>query len=575
MKFKYFFKKDFWKNFWHSLSRTERLIFWSAVVIMAISIVSYSLYYYFTSTTVVPRVGGSVREGYVGQPTTLNPVFAANEIDQSLCNLVYSGLLKSDGKGGIETDLADSYEKSSDGRHWVVRLRKDVFWHDGVPFTADDVIFTISTIQNSETNSPYRVAWQGVTVTKISDYTLTFDLKNPYAFFEENLKQKIIPKHIFDGIPLVNIKSLSQYNFEPIGTGPFKYQKFDVDKKGYINYYIFVANPRYYNGRPYINNYIVKFYKSENEMLKAFEYHQLDLINNISANNLENINRSHNLYTYILPQYFAVFFNGNISRVLADKNVRYALNYATNRFEILDKVFNQLAEPVEGPLLRWMKGYETDLNYEYSVDKAKQILLDSGWSDNDGDGILEKVLNKGENPTPLKFTLTVPSANFLIETASLLKKQWREIGADVTIQIVNPQELQENYLMTRLYDALIYGNIINQDPDLFPFWHSSQKFYPGLNLALYENQVVDKLLEEVRMNASSEAKSKDLTKIYSLILSDAPAVFLYNPKVLMVTTPSLKIENLKRINISADRYFNVHQWYLKTKRVTTKSLNQN
>lgn len=575
MKFKYFFKKEFWQNFWHSLSKTERLIFWAAITTIGMSVISYSIYWYFTSTTIVPKEGGTLREGYAGQPTILNPIFAANEIDQSLCALVYSGLLKSDGKGGVALDLADSYEKSEDGRHWVVRLRKDVFWHDGVPFTADDVVFTISAIQNSETNSPYRLAWQGVTVTKISDYTLTFDLKNSYAFFEENLKQKIIPRHIFGDIPLANIKSLSQYNFEPIGTGPFMYQKFDADKKGYINYYIFVANPRYYNGRPYINNYIVKFYKSESELLKAFEYHQIDLINNISANILGNINRSHNLYTYTLPQYFAVFFNGNISKVLADKNVRYALNYATNRFEIIEKVFDQLAESVNGPLLGWMKGYESDLNYDYSIDRAKEILAGGGWVDNDGDGILEKVLNKGENPTPLKFILTVPSANFLIETASLLKKQWQQIGAEVEIQIVNTKELQENYLMTRLYDALIYGNIINQDPDLFPFWHSSQKFYPGLNLALYENQAVDKILEEIRMGDNKEIKSKNLTKVYSLILSDAPAVFLYNPKILLVTTPSLKIENLKRVNISADRYFNVCQWHLKTKRVLAKSLNQN
>lgn len=82
-------------------------------------------------------------------------------------------------------DLADSYEKSEDGRHWVIRLRKDVVWHDGVPFTADDVIFTINAIQNPDTRSPYRVAWQGVTVTKISDYTLTFDLKTLMPFLKK------------------------------------------------------------------------------------------------------------------------------------------------------------------------------------------------------------------------------------------------------------------------------------------------------------------------------------------------------------------------------------------------------
>lgn len=575
MKVKYLFKKEFWQNFWNSLSKIEKEIFWAAVIIMALSLISYGVYWYFASTVIVPKQGGILKEGYVGQPTTLNPIFAANEIDQSLCNLVYGGLLKSDGKGGVALDLADSYEKSDDNRHWVVRLRKDVFWHDGTPFTADDVVFTISTIQNSETDSPYRVAWQGVTVTKISDYTLTFDLKNPYAFFEENLKQKIIPKHIFGDIPLANIKNLSQYNFEPIGTGPFKYQEFDADKKGYVNYYSFIANQKYYNGRPYINTYIVKFYKSESELLKAFDYHQIDLINNVSASSLKNINRTHNLHSYFLPQYFAVFLNGNISKPLSDRNVRYALNYAIDRWEIVKEVFGGLAEVVEGPLLKWMKGYDKNLDYEYSVEKARDILSQAGWQDQDNDGILEKIFNKDDKPTPLKFTLTVPSSPFLIETASLLKKYWNAIGADVEIKIVDSKELQENYLMTRLYDSLIYGNIINQKPDLFPFWHSSQRFYPGLNLALYENNAVDKLLEEIRLTIDKDTSEKDLAKVYSLIVSDAPAIFLYNPKNLMVSTPSLHINNLTRLNISAERYSNVYQWYLKTKRVSNQTLSQN
>ena len=571
MKFKYVFKKEFWQIFWNSLSKIEKKIFWSAIAIIFTSVIGYAINWYFANTMIVPKEGGIIREGYIGQPTTLNPIFAANEIDQGLCNLVYSSLLKNDGKGGVALDLADSYEKSEDGRHWVVKLRKDVFWHDGTPFTADDVIFTISTIQNSETNSPYRLAWQAVTVTKISDYTLVFDLKNPYAFFEENLKQKIIPKHIFGDIPLTNIKDLSQYNFEPIGTGPFMYEKFDADKKGYINYYTFIANPKYYNGRPYINNYVVKFYKSESEMIRAFNYHQLDLVNFLSAETISKIDRSYKLYSYILPQYFAVFLNGNISKVLADRNVRYALNYAIDRQTIIKEVFNDLAEPVEGPLLKWMRAYDSNLDYEYSVEKAKAILEKDGWQDSDVDGILEKSLNNGETPTPLKFTLITPSSNFLIKTASLLKKYWKEIGADVEIKIVDAKELQENYLTTRLYDALIYGNIINLNPDLFPFWHSSQKFYPGLNLALYENGAVDKLLENIRLSSDRNSSDKDLAKVYSFIISDAPAVFLYNPKIFLIATPSLHIENLVRVNSSQERYFNVYQWYLKTKRVVKNS----
>jgi len=571
MKVKYFFQKSFWQNFWHSLSDVEKKIFWGALILMVGSLIIGGVFWYLNHTTLVAKEGGVLIEGMVGQPTTINPLFAANEIDQSLSSLVYRGLLKSDGKGGIVNDLADSYEKSEDGRRWVVHLKKDVFWHDGTPFTADDVVFTINAIQNPDTRSPYRTAWQGVTVTKISDYTLTFDLKNPYAFFEENLKQKIIPKHIFGEIPLANIRDLSAYNFEPIGTGPFIYEKFDATKKGYINYYIFNANERFYNGRPFIDSYIIKFYQSETEALKAFEYHQIDLLSSVSTLNLKNINRSHQLYEYSLPQYFAVFLNAIISKPLSDRNVRYALNYATNRKEIIDEVFQGRAEAVEGPILSWMPGYNPNLRAEYSLDKAKQILVTAGWEDADGDGTVEKILNKNEDPTPLKITLITPSTDFLIQTASLLKKQWKEIGAEVEIKIVEFSDLQNNYLTTRLYDALLYGNIINQKPDLFSFWHSSQKFYPGLNLSLYENASVDRFLEDARLTASDDEYKKDLANIQSSILTDMPAIFLYNPKVLLVALPTLHIENLEKLNISSERYDNVYEWYLKTERILVDS----
>ena len=571
MKVKYFFQKSFWQNFWHSLSDVEKKIFWGALILMVGSLIIGGVFWYLNHTTLVAKEGGVLIEGMVGQPTTINPLFAANEIDQSLSSLVYRGLLKSDGKGGIVNDLADSYEKSEDGRRWVVHLKKDVFWHDGTPFTADDVIFTINAIQNPDTRSPYRTVWQGVTVTKISDYTLTFDLKNPYAFFEENLKQKIIPKHIFGEIPLANIRDLSAYNFEPIGTGPFIYEKFDATKKGYINYYIFNANERFYNGRPFIDSYIIKFYQSETEALKAFEYHQIDLLSSVSTLNLKNINRSHQLYEYSLPQYFAVFLNAIISKPLSDRNVRYALNYATNRKEIIDEVFQGRAEAAEGPILSWMPGYNPNLRAEYSLDKAKQILVTAGWEDADGDGTVEKILNKNEDPTPLKITLITPSTDFLIQTASLLKKQWKEIGAEVEIKIVEFSDLQNNYLTTRLYDALLYGNIINQKPDLFSFWHSSQKFYPGLNLSLYENASVDRFLEDARLTASDDEYKKDLANIQSSILTDMPAIFLYNPKVLLVALPTLHIENLEKLNISSERYDNVYEWYLKTERILVDS----
>ncbi|HOX21748.1 MAG TPA: peptide ABC transporter substrate-binding protein [Candidatus Paceibacterota bacterium] len=566
MNLKSFFSRSFWRKFWEVLSPVERKILKAALIVLIFCLVYFLIKWYYTSTILVPEDGGTLREGLSSQPTSLNPILSQNEVDQDLASLVFSGILKSDGKGGLENDLADSVERSDDGKIWTVKLRQDVFWQDGQQLTADDVLFTIQAIQDQESRSPWRLSWQGVEVKKFNDFTVIFELKNPFAFFEEKLKQKIIPQHIFGNIPLTNLY-LSDYNFQPVGSGPYIFEKFEKGKSGFINYYQFKANPNYFLSRPHIDKLVIKFYKSEPELITAFNHREIDLLSGLNIRSLDSIKRSFKEDDVTLPRYFAVFFNQSISKVLSDKNVRYALNYAVDRLELIDKVFQGKAQSVEGPILAGMIGYDPELKFEYSLDKAASILAKDGWSDENGDGILEKKLNKNDSAaTPLSFKLVSPESPALIEAASLLKNQWAKIGANVDIQIVSALELQQNYLEPRVYDALIYGNVLNQNPDPFQFWHSSQKFHPGFNLALYENAAVDKVLEDFRQIFDSQLQAADLRKFQSFILADAPAVFLFNPQYPIISAKNVYLTEMSRLNIAAERYFDVQDWYVQTRR---------
>jgi peptide/nickel transport system substrate-binding protein len=566
MEIKKFFSRSYWRNFWDVLTPKERKIFQIAAIFIVICSVFLVGRWYFANTIKVAKNGGDLKEGLVGQPTSLNPILAQNDADKDLSSLVFSGLVKSDGVGGIVNDLAEAVEKSEDGKKWIVRLRQDVLWHDGEKFTADDVVFTIKAIKDPESRSS-STAWQGVEVQKFNEYTVIFELKNPYSFFEENLKQRIIPEHIFSVIPLANLY-LSDYNFQPIGTGPFIFDKFEKSKNGFINYYAFKANENYFQGRPYVDSYTVKFYKSEPEAIKAFNSRQIDLYTGISSKNLENIDRNFGEKDVSLARYYAIFFNQSISKVLADKNVRYALNYATDRQELIERVFNGKSEEIDGPILSDMIGYEPSLNWEFSLEKANDILAKNGWKDNDNDGILEKKLVKDSNNlTPFSFRLVVPESAGLIETASILKDQWAKIGCRVEIQIVSAKELQSNYLEPRVYDALIFGNMLNYNPDPFPFWHSSQKLNPGFNLALYENSGADKVLEELRQIFDLDKQTEDLKKFQSFVFSDSPAIFLFNPYYIAVSLSNLNLGDMAKLNSLSDRYYDVSHWFLKTKRV--------
>ena len=566
MEIKKFLSYSYWRNFWNVLSPKEKKIFQVAAFFVIVSLIFLSVKWYLGNTESVAKNGGDLKEGIVGQPTSLNPILSQNDTDKDLNSLIFNGLVKNDGNGGIINDLAESIERSEDGKKWIVHLRQDVLWHDGEQFNADDVKYTIETIQDPETHSSL-TSWQGVTVKQAGDYTIIFELKNPYAFFEENLKQKIIPEHIFNVIPRANLY-LSDYNFQPIGTGPFVFEKFEKSKNGFINYYKFKANEKYFLGRPYLDSYTVKFYKTEPEVIKAFNSRQVDLYAGVSAGNLENISRNFEEKDIKLARYYAVFFNQSISKVLADKNVRYALNYAVNRQELIEIIFDNKAEKMDGLISQDVSGYESSLFWEYSLEKARDILNKAGWKDDNNDGILEKKLSKDANATtPLSFRLVVPESAGLIETASILKDQWAKIGCRVEIQIVSSKELQSNYLEPRVYDALIFGNLLNYNPDPFPFWHSSQKLDPGFNLALYENSGADKVMEELRQSLDAEIQINDLKKLQSFIFADAPAVFLFNPNYILVSLSNLNLGNTNKINSLSDRYCDLDNWFLKTKRV--------
>ena len=161
MDLKRFFSRSFWEKFWEILSPTERKIIKGALLVLVFCLIYFLIKWYYTSTILVPKNGGTLREGLIGQPTSLNPILGQNEVDQDLASLVFNGILKSDGKGGLQNDLADSVERSDDGKIWTVKLRQDVFWKDVEKLTADDVIFTIQSIQKQESRSPWRLSWQG------------------------------------------------------------------------------------------------------------------------------------------------------------------------------------------------------------------------------------------------------------------------------------------------------------------------------------------------------------------------------------------------------------------------------
>ncbi len=535
----------------------KRLI--NALFLIALVVFLYLIIHnYFKTTEPVPVFGGEYKEGVIGALNSTNPVLSPiDDANQTIINLVFSGILKADGKGGVKPDLASDYDILENGKVWKIYLKKNILWQDGEKFTADDVIFTVSSILNPDSRSPLYLSWQGVKTEKIDDHTLIFTLKSPYAIFERNLANlKIIPKHIWEKTPPANFH-LSEYNLKPIGTGPYQYENFERSKNGIVVSYKLKANDNYFEKKPYIKNFIINFYNNQNEALKDYDRAKISGVSNVFPKTLGEIKSKHRYFEIRLPRSYAVFLNLNLE-IFSKKNVRLALDLAVDKNFLVKEIFHGKGEILSSPFSSGMPGFDENLlKTEFSPDKAKKLLIEEGYKDEDGDGFLDK----------LKFTLRFPESPFLMETAGLLKNQWEKAGIKIELQGVGIDYFKENYIKPRDFEAMLFGQVLNYDPDLFSFWHSSERFDPGLNIALYENKEVDRLIEESRQSMTPEVRLKKLSEIKKILTSNKPAIFLYNPYYLYLIHPAIKGINISALDLSYQRFFDVENWHIKTKRV--------
>ena len=545
------------------LPRKERLIVLGLSLVLIISILAIPVGYWFGITYAGPDYGGSFTEGLWGEPRFINPLLLQTDTDRDLSQLVYSGLLKNDGKGNFVPDLAESFNISDDGLTYRFNLKKDVKWHDGEAFTADDVVFTVRTAQSPDFSSPQRINWQSVEVAKIDDFAVEFKLKNPYIQFINNLNLGILPAHLWQEIKPANF-ILYELNLKPVGTGPYKFFKLKKNRMGRITSYELAANKDYFLGQPYIDSIEFKFYPTEEELIRSFNLSGVESLSGVSPTNLEGLRfpGKVKIQKIKIPRYFAVFLNQNQSEILPDKNVRLAMAHSINKDKIIE-IISGGGFKVDSPILPEVfdEFNGTIKKYDYNPEFSKQILENSDWLDKDGDGFREK------NDKKLELELAVPLKKELVEIGAELQKNWESAGIKVNLRNVPVVELQQNYIQPRTYQALLFGEVLNVEPDPFSFWHSSQKKDPGLNLALYDNKGADKILEEAREILNPVARADKYKDFQNLVIEDLPAIFLYSLNYIYPQAKKIKGFEDELLGLPSERFVNAHKWYIETKRI--------
>jgi peptide/nickel transport system substrate-binding protein len=564
-----------------SFSSTEKAIFYILATLFTISalfLLSQTNKNFLIS---VPAKGGTITEGIVGSPRFINPLLAVYDTDKDLISLIYSGLMKSTSDGDLIPDLAKEYTISADGLEYDFILKDILYFHDGQKLTTDDIEFTVKKSQDPDLKSPKRPSLYEVKMEKISDKEIKFILAKPYAPFLETMTLGILPKHIWNNFTSSQF-TMSQYNVEPIGSGPYMVKKMDIVKKNMLItpvYYELAPFNKYALDESLISKIIIKFFSSEKDLVEAFNKGDIESMSGISESNIQKIQTNlFNINTSLLPRVFAVFFNQNQSTVLANKEVRLALDKAINKDNIVKEVLGGYGDTLNGPvptkLIDMKKESRDAMDEQTRIQEAKDILTKGGWSYNDTGKVWEKIVKKKVTQT-LNFSLTTANSEELIKVANIIKQDWEKIGVFVDIKPYDSGDLQQNIIRPRKYDALLFGEVIGRDLDLYAYWHSSQRNDPGYNVSMYTNSKADKLLEDARKVSDPIERNEKYQSFYSEVQKDIPAVFLYSPDFTYITPNKVKGIDTEITTIPAERFLEVNKWYIETNNIWKIFLSNN
>ena len=508
-----------------------------------------------------PVAGGIYSEGIIGDFSNANPIYAISDADSAVSHMVFSGLFKYDDDNQLIGDLAKDYTLDTSQKRYTVHLKRGLKWHDGKPFTADDVVFTYQTIQDPEAQSPLYAGWQGIRVSRVDAYTVFFDLPSSLGSFPYSLTNGIVPLHLHKKVVPAQMRS-EPFNTSPVGTGPFVWKFVQVsgatnaDRQQRIS---LAAYDHYWGGRPKLDGFNLTTFSDDKHLVEAFKKKQISAMAGLESLPDELVGDSGvHVYTTPLTSIVMTFFN-NSNPILADANVRKSLVSGTDRSHI-PALLSYPVSLADGPLLRGQLGYDSSVTQiDYDTDNANKLLDQAGWR-RDENG---QRMKAGKE---LALSLVSQDTTEYTQVAQFLQRQWSQLRVKVDVHYFSGDELQALKIANHDYDILLYGISVGVDPDVFAYWDSSQASLSSqghLNLSEYKSRVVDQALEQARTRSDPALRVAKYKVFLTEWVKDAPAMALYQPNVLYVARGQVFNFQRKASNVSIDRYNNVNEWMVR------------
>lgn len=516
-----------------------------------------------------PQTQGEIvtyREALVGEVQRLNPLLAGlNPVDADITSLIFEGLTRTNQYGEPVPALAKEWVISADGLEYVVTLRDDVLWQDGLPFTAADVAYTMTVLGSPEFPGPAELGafWRTVETEQLGDHLVRFRLAQPLGSFLTALRVGILPAHALLGTTAGQLAS-HPFNLTPIGTGPYQLEALRSSRGGRIDgVYLRVAPV--YRQRPEgqsgfaLERVRFRLYDTFDQALQGLRSGEVDALAAGHRGERPPLlqNGSLNVYTTTEPVLGAVIFNWArpSTPFFREQRVRVALEVGLDRTSIIERHLSNLTMRADGPLAPGSWAYSAGVWPSHNVEAAR-ILLES--------------LNLDATPTSdeaaatqvgsglFSFTLLVPDDAALVNVAQEIAAQWSQLGLVVTVDSVAPEMYRER-LAAHDFDAALVELALGPDPDGYAYWHQGQ--YPdGKNYGGVDDRRISEALERARQDAGGLNRAIYYRRFQQDFVERAIAIPLYYPLFTYATVTGISGVQLGFMDARADRFRTIQDW---------------
>ena len=505
---------------------------------------------------------GRIVVGLSQEPTVFNPLMAKIEVDDGIHFSVFDALFRvmPDGKFvpnlAAEVPTVENGGLSQDGLQWRVKLREGVKWHDGRPFTAEDVKFTLELIVDPAFRS-WRTAGHNLVrdITVVSPTEITWRMSQPFAPYMSFLAETfIVPKHVLEP---ESDRNKAAFNQAPIGTGAFKW-----GRRVAGDHIELVANREYHGEGPYVDRLIFKYIPDLMVLYAQFKSGDIDLVGRqyITADNYREAKTLKGRETVLQPSPMVEGIYLNQERpFFKERAVREAIYAAIDKKSIIDALYYGLPEPVESYMPRGSVYYNHDLpKHEFNIQKAAKLLDEAGWKKG-SDGIRVK------DGVRLSFNNSTTSGNHLREQAQqFIQQTLREAGVEMKISNLPAAVIWGDFWTLSQFDSVIVGinYLVGSDPDVYNRFHSGAiraKGGRGSNTAQYSNPEVDKLLEEGARTFDQARRIEIYKQVQARVREDLPYLPMFSENVVRGWKSDIKgVESNSNTRTEA---WNAATWY--------------